>query len=205
MSRRALAAVCTVWSIALAQAVSAHAAPPPPPPPPAQDSVVGSGTFGFFPPGSSCCFPFQIDVRSGPSGEAPSGQATFLVSFGSPSCLAVDGRLGPGTQRAAMNLLNPITGQRVVVQIDESEGFTLINFFTAASSSDCAFRPAVPAQGAVSTGRIVITDAPPSPTSASQCKDGGWRSFPGFKNQGDCVSFVASAGRAPPSRGEPAG
>lgn len=28
------------------------------------------------------------------------------------------------------------------------------------------------------------------PTSKDQCKDGGWRSFPGFKNQGDCVNFV---------------
>ena len=37
-----------------------------------------------------------------------------------------------------------------------------------------------------------------APTSADQCKDGGWRTFtnPRFKNQGDCVSFVASQGRA---------
>jgi len=26
-----------------------------------------------------------------------------------------------------------------------------------------------------------------------QCKQGGWRSFPQFKNQGDCVSFVEKA------------
>ena len=32
----------------------------------------------------------------------------------------------------------------------------------------------------------------PPPTSADQCKDGGWRTFGncGFKNQGQCVSFV---------------
>ncbi len=30
----------------------------------------------------------------------------------------------------------------------------------------------------------------PSPTSKQQCKHGGWRSFPQFKNQGDCLSFV---------------
>jgi hypothetical protein len=29
------------------------------------------------------------------------------------------------------------------------------------------------------------------PTSKDQCKNGGWRNFPQFKNQGDCVSFVA--------------
>jgi hypothetical protein len=50
------------------------------------------------------------------------------------------------------------------------------------------------------TGDMVITDAQPSlPTSKDQCKNGGWRNFPGFKNQGDCVSFVATGGRNPPS------
>jgi hypothetical protein len=35
------------------------------------------------------------------------------------------------------------------------------------------------------------------PTSKSQCKHGGWKKFnnPTFKNQGQCVSYVASHGR----------
>ncbi len=35
------------------------------------------------------------------------------------------------------------------------------------------------------------------PTAKSQCKKGGWQQFnnPTFKNQGDCVSFVATGGR----------
>ena len=37
------------------------------------------------------------------------------------------------------------------------------------------------------------------PTSKDQCKNGGWRTFPGFKNRGDCVSFVATGGKNPPS------
>ena len=38
----------------------------------------------------------------------------------------------------------------------------------------------------------VTTPAPPAlPTDKAQCKDGGWKAFPRFKNQGDCVSFVA--------------
>ena len=37
------------------------------------------------------------------------------------------------------------------------------------------------------------------PTSTDQCKNGGWKTFGVFKNQGDCVSFVASNGRNPPS------
>jgi hypothetical protein len=38
------------------------------------------------------------------------------------------------------------------------------------------------------------------PTTKAQCKHGGWRNFGStFKNQGDCVSFVATGGQNPPS------
>ena len=33
------------------------------------------------------------------------------------------------------------------------------------------------------------------PTDKDQCKDGGWQTFGIFKNQGDCVSFVATGGK----------
>jgi hypothetical protein len=38
-----------------------------------------------------------------------------------------------------------------------------------------------------------------APTTKDQCKRGGWRDFPQFKKQGDCVSFVATEGKNPPS------
>ena len=45
-----------------------------------------------------------------------------------------------------------------------------------------------------STGAVQL------PTSKAQCKHGGWKSFGTvFKNQGDCVAFVASGGKNPPS------
>ena len=32
---------------------------------------------------------------------------------------------------------------------------------------------------------------PTTPTSkVGQCKNGGWRNFPQFKNQGQCIAFV---------------
>jgi hypothetical protein len=38
------------------------------------------------------------------------------------------------------------------------------------------------------------------PTRKDQCKHGGWKTFGTlFKNQGDCVSFVATGGKNPPS------
>jgi hypothetical protein len=36
----------------------------------------------------------------------------------------------------------------------------------------------------------------PRPKTKEQCKNGGWGTL-GFKNQGDCVSFVATGGKEP--------
>jgi hypothetical protein len=45
----------------------------------------------------------------------------------------------------------------------------------------------------LTNGRAVVFDAPLAPTSRDQCKDGGWRNYQQFKNQGDCVSYVETA------------
>ena len=37
--------------------------------------------------------------------------------------------------------------------------------------------------------------------TADQCKKGGWQDFGVFKNQGDCVSYVATGGTNPPANG----
>jgi hypothetical protein len=50
------------------------------------------------------------------------------------------------------------------------------------------------------TATVNVTDVPnPVPTTAKQCKGGGWQNLTdttgtSFKNQGDCVSFVATQG-----------
>ena len=42
--------------------------------------------------------------------------------------------------------------------------------------------------------------APPLPTRLDQCMNGGWMSFGStFKNPGDCLSFVATHGKNPPT------
>jgi hypothetical protein len=42
---------------------------------------------------------------------------------------------------------------------------------------------------------------PATPMTTSDCKNGGWQTFvsPAFKNQGDCVSWVATKGKNPPN------
>ena len=46
---------------------------------------------------------------------------------------------------------------------------------------------------------VTVTSPPPLPIHKAQCKHGGWRTFGVFKNQGDCVSYVATDGKNEPS------
>jgi hypothetical protein len=53
-----------------------------------------------------------------------------------------------------------------------------------------------------SVDNVAIQSVRLLPTSKDQCKKGGWRTFGSvFKNQGDCVSFVATKGRNAPAGG----
>ncbi len=47
-----------------------------------------------------------------------------------------------------------------------------------------------PASG---TQELIVTCA--LPTTSEQCRNGGWRNFSTFKNQGACVSFVVTGGK----------
>jgi DNA-binding beta-propeller fold protein YncE len=61
-----------------------------------------------------------------------------------------------------------------------------------------------PPSVAAGSGPAGIAVSPPRrrPATKDECNKGGWRNFPGFKNQGDCVSFVATGGKNP-SGGNP--
>jgi hypothetical protein len=54
-----------------------------------------------------------------------------------------------------------------------------------------------------SVDNVVIESVRLLPTTKQECKNGGWRSFGVFKNQGDCVSFVATNGRNRPAGTQP--
>jgi hypothetical protein len=50
------------------------------------------------------------------------------------------------------------------------------------------------------TYRITLTGTRAClPENKEECKNGGWKSFGIFKNQGDCVSFVATGGKNQPA------
>jgi hypothetical protein len=49
-------------------------------------------------------------------------------------------------------------------------------------------------------GQVQVPETTSAPTTKDDCKNGGWQTFDQpFKNQGDCVSFVATKGKNPPN------
>jgi hypothetical protein len=165
---------------------------------PTQDSVTGSGSAWDPPPIISLAFDFEIDAHSGPSGEDPTGQVTLRLSIpvtdvvtGPVTCLVVNGNV------ATMNFQDP-RGIATVEVTDSPSGDHMKISPSLRQPGDCSPLLLNAAGAEVYAGDLVVTDAPPFPTSKDQCKNGGWRNFPGFKNQGDCVSFVATGGKSPP-------
>lgn len=48
----------------------------------------------------------------------------------------------------------------------------------------------------ISLAAGIIVPPPSAPETKADCKKGGWMNYGGmFKNQGDCVSFVATNGK----------
>ena len=54
-----------------------------------------------------------------------------------------------------------------------------------------ALSPKSPATVATGDSPFGVAVTPAQvPASKDQCKNGGWRNFPQFKNQGQCIAFV---------------
>jgi hypothetical protein len=153
---------------------------------PTQDSVTGQAQFQS----RFQVFNFSFDAHSGPSGEQPSGTVDDVVPV---TCLNVSGN------RATISAApNPSTGASpALFYVEDNDGAGQdrigVEPFLPAPVTVCpdpalisTTLPSFP----ITSGDLTVVDAPPLPTSKDQCKNGGWRNFPGFKNQGDCVSFV---------------
>ena len=164
---------------------------------PTQDSVTGSATTG-----SGRAFTaYTFDVHSGPSGENPTGTVVFDTFFGrigalDVTCLNVSGNRASIIVKAPANT-SGVAGVAVAVE-DDGPGHDRIDFHVlSVLPGDCL----VPSQVLEPTvfGDVTVVDAPPPPTSKDQCQNDGWRNYPGFENQGDCVSFVATKGKNQPA------
>lgn len=96
-------------------------------------------------------------------------------------------QVGPNARAVDVTgLLKSRGGQNLVLSFEEQDSF----FFFNATLDDVKLLVSV------------------LPTDKDECKDGGWETFVNvntgqqiFKNQGDCVSFVATKGKNPPANG----
>jgi hypothetical protein len=208
------ASLAVVVAVMLAPAAAAQV--------PSGDSVTGD----LFDQRETGIQVFGVDARSGPSGENPTGTAGWHVGGGlGPSwnvevtCLAVDGNravVGFSGTVSFFGMLLPTAGLiRIVDGGGPSSGQDSFEWAERQGEDggppmpgplDCSSFPSVfgPSTWGPgfnrSGGDLVVTDTKPVPTSKDECKHGGWRSFGVFKNQGDCVSFVATGGKNPPGK-----
>jgi hypothetical protein len=162
-----------------------------------------------------------MDAHSGPSGENPTGTVRYGFSFGTPSstgfgegtvtCLSIAGNVATigFTGQEFDEFIDVFVAGFVTVIDGGGPNSQLDRFgvhFTWADPgeprpgpTDCTRPGNTPYVN--DEGDVIVTDTPVLPTSKDRCKDGGWRTFGVFKNQGDCVSFVATKGKNPPGGG----
>jgi hypothetical protein len=113
----------------------------------------------------------QVTLSTGwnPGGNGPLDGTPVTFTLGSQSCT------GASSDRQAA----------CTITLSQPVGSYTLQLFTAGDVS------VYPTSG---SAPFSIT----GPTTADQCKNGGWKVFGIFKNQGDCVSYVATKGKNPP-------
>jgi hypothetical protein len=155
---------------------------------PGQDSVSGAAATGT----GRAFTRFTFDVRSGPSGESPTGTVALDTFFGligplDVTCLTVGGNRASMFAEAPPNT-SDVAGLSISVE-DNGPAGDMIDWRTVpVVPTDCP----VPSQvlDATVSGDITVTDAQPLPTSKAQCTNNGWRTYGTFKDQLHCVRYV---------------
>jgi hypothetical protein len=210
MRRSALAAVAASL-LAMLLAAGASASHDPSGAPFGEDFAVGS----YLNDSGSVRVEFNFSAHSGPAGESPSGSFLLEIEFRDPpapetirvegtvTCLRVDGRrasLGlsltsPAGRIAALVTVSDEPGLSPGAQGPDSLSVKYLDGLLGPADCPAPVDPFSVPDADIrlttdETGGITVHDAPPLPTSKDQCKNGGWRNFPGFRNQGECVAFV---------------
>jgi hypothetical protein len=194
--------ILTTAIVGTALAVPSASSAQMPAPQPTQDSVVGGATILSLFRGLS------VNAHSDPDGSNPSGEAsagarsTYSVT-GHVTCMTVVGnRATVGFAVDSGFSVFGNLGHLIFVEDNGSPGAgrDLANDVEAAvpptscpapTDEDLVPFPFIPIRPQpIEGGDITVVDAPLRPTSKDQCKNSGWRDFPEFKNQGQCIAFV---------------
>lgn len=184
--KKASLAVLVALALLLALPAFAHGQVP------GEDSVVGGGSVDLD--GS---FALSFDVRSGPFGENPTGEVSVRVEPGGPviKSSSIDCLVVSGSSATLAGTFDPnsygytdfgITVEDTGATASAPDLMGFVFPYGAPPGCDPTHLVKLP----LITGALVVTDGEPIPTSTDQCKNGGWTSYPGFKNHGQCVAFV---------------
>jgi 6-phosphogluconolactonase (cycloisomerase 2 family) len=146
---------------------------------------------------------FPIDLAVSPNGEsvyvANEGTSDFdIPTEGNVSQYDVGagGKLSPKSPGTVAVSDNPDrdTLEGVAVSPDAKSVYVTNLTRNTVSQLDVgpggALTPKSPATVAGGGSPEGVAVGPGAPTSKDQCKHGGWRNFPQFKNQGQCIAFV---------------
>jgi hypothetical protein len=169
-----------------------------------------------------------VNPQTSPSGQAPSGTFrghSRRLSEGVVTCLTVSGNhaaiAGYGTlHEGGSNFFGnppPVRQAGFLLIVEDNGPFpadvtplspypwsndrALLHNWFAEAPADCSIPSDLSGLSTwwVGAGDVTVHDAPALPTTQQQCKNGGWGTYGVFKNQGDCVSFVATKGKNPPA------
>jgi hypothetical protein len=151
--------------------------------------------------GFTASTPIEVDVTSSEPGAVPNPNYVFppgvTAPFISPvAVLNPDGTFSFGFA-SGMGQLLPAT--ITVYSFDPVQEVTtgVLLTTTVSSSTVCADGTSLAMAGGGNGGG---NGGGGLPTTGDQCKKGGWVAYGVFKNQGDCVSFVATKGKNQPAR-----
>jgi 6-phosphogluconolactonase len=137
-------------------------------------------------------FPFQVAVH-------PDGRSAYVTIFDNgfgggtvdQYSIGADGTLTPKSTVAAGSGANG-----VAVSPDGGSAYVADQNVATVSQysigADGTLTPRSPATVATGTTplNVAVTPRTRAPTSKGQCKNDGWRNFPQFKNEGQCIAFV---------------
>jgi hypothetical protein len=113
-------------------------------------------------------------VKVGATGLAPNAQLTIQIEWTYIDPAGGGGSTSPATFTS-----------------DANGNFASFDFSTVGVKT--SYTATLVYAGQTFTKTIAVTCD--KPTTSEQCKNGGWRSFGVFRNQGECVSFVATNGK----------
>jgi streptogramin lyase len=180
---------------------------------PLEDSV--DGTLYTEPPcDEPGCTPprYVFGASSTASGEHPLGTVSYLTgqragttfASGSVTCLHTDhnrATVGVNFGPTEPSGFPPARGALIFLEDNgpaDADRFAVQDLPAGTAPSACptnppagtTLGPGYPPRGAPDDPGVVVTDVPAVPSSREECRHGGWRNFPQFKNQGQCIAFV---------------